>query len=138
MKNEITIITRNKEEFVRHLKSKFLLFHLSNIFFRDIHYGIISFAESKGKRISYGHAEELAYGIIRNLEESAILKPIKPGSWMLNYPQFRKPLAKPEPAAKAAPVSSLTKPSPATLTGVGSQPAPTSGNTGAEGVRASR
>lgn len=125
MKNEFEIITGNKEEFIRFLKSKFSLFHLSNVFFRDFQYGIISFAESKGAQMSYGRAEELAKLVIQNLEGSGILKLIKPGSWMLSYPEFRKPSVKPEPALKPAPVMSTPKPNPATQTGAGAQPAAT-------------
>jgi hypothetical protein len=119
MKNELEIIAGNKEEFIRFLKSKYSLFHLSNVFFRDLQYGIISFEESKGAQIPYGRAEEVAKLVIQNFEQSGILKLIKPGSWMLNYPEFRKPSVKPSPS------TSTPKPNPATQTGAGAQPAVT-------------
>ena len=122
MKNDFEIIASNKIEFIRFLKTKYSLFHLSNVFFRDFQYGIMSYAESRGEHISYGRAEEVAKLVINNLEGSGILKPIKPGSWMLNYPEFRTP------SAKVAPPASSAKPTPSARTVVGTQPAATTGN----------
>lgn len=85
------------------------MYHCSNMFFRDFHYGVLSYAESKGRKISYGAAEELAAIVIADLEKSGILKPIKPGSWMLNYPEFRAVSLKPAPATKPAVSSAIPK-----------------------------
>jgi hypothetical protein len=38
--------------------------------------------------------------LIDSLMHSGILKPIKPGSWMLNYPEFRTVSTKTETSAK--------------------------------------
>ncbi|HTY39385.1 MAG TPA: hypothetical protein VMH23_19870 [Bacteroidota bacterium] len=92
----------NTDELLRFLKSRTQVFHLSNIFFRDMHYGIQAFALAKGRRLSFGAAEELAGILIRKLEEGGILRPIKPGSWMLNYPEFKKESTKPVPASTPA------------------------------------
>ncbi|MCX6135611.1 MAG: hypothetical protein NTU47_17525 [Ignavibacteriales bacterium] len=102
----------SKEEFLHHLKSRMHMYHCSNMFFRDFHYGILSYAEVKGRKISYGAAEELATIVISDLEKSGILKPIKPGSWMLNYPEFRTVSLKPSPAAKPAASAAPPKPLP--------------------------
>ena len=101
MKNSSTRLIGNNEELLRYLKSRTHAYHLSNLFFRDFHYAILSFAETKGQRVSYGDAEELAGLFIASMEKDGILKPIKPGSWMLNYPEFKKVSVKP-----AAPVHS--------------------------------
>jgi hypothetical protein len=99
----------NSEELLRFLKSRTHAYHLSNLFFRDFHYAILAYVESKGKKTSYGRAEELALQVISDLEQSGILKSIKPGSWMLNYPEFRKESVKPAPAAKPGPVATAPK-----------------------------
>jgi hypothetical protein len=127
MKNDFEIIVSNKTDFIHLLKTKFSLFHLSNIFFRDVQYGIMSYAEARREHISYGRAEELAKLVINNLEGSGILKPIKPGSWMLNYPEFRTP------SAKATPPSSAPKanaPTPA-IAGTSSAAVPVTPSAGA-------
>ncbi len=104
MNTQLEHIIGNKEDFIHHLKSRFELYHLSNVFFRDIQYGIMSFAEGKGVKVTYGQAEEAATTLIRDLEASRTLKLIKAGSWMLNYPAFRKPSTKPSAAPAAAKV----------------------------------
>jgi len=90
MPNHPKTLIENTEELLQHLKSRTHAYHLSNVFFRDFQYAILSFADGKGLKISYGMAEALAGQFIAALEESAILKPIKPGSWMLNYPEYKK------------------------------------------------
>jgi len=92
----------DKEELLRYLKGRTHAYHLSNLFFRDFHYAILSYAHSKGRRISYGEAEELAALYIASLQEAGIVKPIKPGSWMLNYPAFKKVSEKHAASLKAA------------------------------------
>jgi hypothetical protein len=91
------------------LKSRTPLYHQSNVFFRDFHYGIIAYGELKHKKLSYGKAEELAQELISALEQSGILRLIKPGSWMLDYPEFRKPSSKVEAASKPGSGSAVAK-----------------------------
>ena len=110
MDEKLKSLLENKEDFLRFLKSKAQLFHLSNVFFRDFQYGIISYAENKGWNMRYGAAEELAKQLVIALEKSGVLKPVKPGSWMLNYPEFRTPVSKREPPAKSAPSAVAAKP----------------------------
>ena len=126
MKNDFETIISSKIEFVRFLKTRASLFHLSNVFFRDIQYGIMSYAESKGDQISYGRAEEVAKLVINNLEGSGILKPVKQGSWMLYFPEFRTP------SVKVTSPSSALKPTPSTQTVAGTQPATAAENASAE------
>jgi hypothetical protein len=109
MPKSSTRLIENKEELLRYLKSRTHAYHLSNLFFRDFHYAILSSAEMKGQRISYGDAEELAGLFIASLEKSGILKPVKPGSWMLNYPEFKKVSDKPAAPAKRVGAQSVSK-----------------------------
>lgn len=124
MTRTLNEIVDSNEGFLGFMKSRTQLYHLSNVFFRDFHYGVIAYGEVRGKKISYGMAEELATQLVSSLEHSGFLRPIKPGSWMLNYPQFRKPSTKSEAATKpssgaavakiaiATPSSGLASPSP--------------------------
>ncbi len=114
MDRNLRLLTDNLKDFMLYLKSRYSLFHLSNVFFRDIHYGIMSYLETKRVKLGYGQAEQLAGRLIEELERSNILKPIKGGSWMLNYSEFRKPPAKPE----APPKPAAAAPRPAATAGV--------------------
>lgn len=118
MPKSLTILIENQEELLRYLKGRTHAYHLSNLFFRDFHYAILAFAESKGRKISYGDAEDLAGLFITSLERSGILKPVKPGSWMLNYPEFKKVSEK--PAAPAKPAAGQTAARPVAMTQSGS------------------
>jgi hypothetical protein len=88
------------EEFLNFLKSRTHLYHQSNVFFRDFQYGLMSLGETKGKKIRYDRAEELAKEIVSRFEQAGTLRLIQSGSWMLNYPAFKKPSTKTEAATK--------------------------------------
>ena len=123
-RSAMTLI-ENKEELLRYLKNRTHAYHLSNLFFRDFHYAILSFAESKRQKLSYGDAEKMAEVFIESLVQSGILKPVKPGSWMLNYPEFRKVSEKPASLAKAATPQVVTKPVAVSKVGASVSTSPT-------------
>jgi hypothetical protein len=102
MSNHKEQLIQNSDELLRFLKARTHAYHKSNLFFRDFHYAIIAFAESKGQQVSYGDAEELAHRFVASLEKSGVLKLVKPGSWMLNFPEFLKQSSKPAPSPKPA------------------------------------
>jgi hypothetical protein len=105
MDGKLKLLADNTRDLFLYLKSKYHLLHLSNVFFRDLQYGLMSYFESKGVKLGYGEAEEITKRFVELLEGSDILKPIKNGSWMLNYPDFKKPSAKPEAPAKSVAAS---------------------------------
>ena len=51
----VTIIVENQKDFLKYLKSKFPLYHLSNIFFRDFHYGVMNYLMAYNKKIGRAH-----------------------------------------------------------------------------------
>lgn len=87
------LIIQNSEEFLKYLKSKFSLFHKSNIFSRDIHYGVIHFLKDKNINISHSKSEAIASDVLNYFEKENILKKIDDRSWMLNYEEFITPKA---------------------------------------------
>lgn len=109
MKTKSPLI-QDKTDFLRFLKSKFHLYHGSNVFFRDFQYGIMAYAEEKHSHISYAGAEDLAGDVVTQLTAAGILKAIKPGSWMLNYDSFRRPPSKPEAAPKVNAIAAPATP----------------------------
>lgn len=83
------MISKNEKEFLLFLKSKFALFHLSNVFFRDIHYGVWEYLERQRVKLRYEEAEGVARDIVTVLEEKNILRRLNERTWLLNYPEFR-------------------------------------------------
>jgi hypothetical protein len=112
----MTSLVQDTADFLRFLKSRFHLYHCSNVFFRDFQYGIMAYAEEKGTHVSYGNAEELAQEIIVRLTAAGILKGINPGTWMLNYVPFRTPSTKSEAAPKVNAAAAPAKPAAAWTT----------------------
>ena len=121
-------VVDTNEGFLSYLKTRSHLYHQSNVFFRDFHYGIIAYGKSAGKKISYGRAEQLAGELVSSLEQSGFLRRITPGSWMLNYPGFRKPSSKSEAASKPSSGPAVAKIAIATPSSGLASPLP-SGNT---------
>lgn len=108
MNEKIKLLTENRKEVLLFLKGRYLLFHLSNVFFRDLHYGVMAYFEMKRIKCTYIDAELITRNWIESLEQANIFKRIDGGSWMLNYPEFKKPAVKPAVAAK--PVAPAAKP----------------------------
>jgi hypothetical protein len=102
--NSVELVTGNESEFLRFLKSKFTLIHQSNLFFRDFHYGVMSFLAGKGVRLKYHDAEKVARDAAAAFESKGILKKIDHQSWLLNYPEFALPRVE-----KKAPAAAVTE-----------------------------
>lgn len=99
--NAVEHIVNNKAEFLKYLRSKFPLIHESNVFFRDLHYGLMSYVEEKlNEKMKYLDAEKAAYAVAADLEKQGIFRKMDDRTWLLNYPEFALPRA--VPAAKAA------------------------------------
>lgn len=112
--NKLGYIIDNQTEFLEFLKSKFSLYHASNVFFRDFHYGIMAFAEEKmNSSAKYLVAEELARQVTAKLEEKGILSRIDPQTWLLNYPEFALPKVVPAPKPTPAAAPKVAVPIPA-------------------------
>ena len=84
-------VIKNKSEFLKFLRSKFTRIHLSNIFFRDFHYGVMSYLEDHGMKMKYYDAEKVAREVASALEKNGIFKRIDHQSWLLSYPEFALP-----------------------------------------------
>jgi hypothetical protein len=105
------LILTHSGDFLPFLKSRVPVFHLSNVFFRDIHYSVIAFAAEHGVRVGYTEAEDIAHRLIERLEKDRALLPIDKQSWSVNKEAFRKPNTKPAgPAAPAKPAAPAAQP----------------------------
>ena len=77
-----------QQVFLNFLKAKFPVFHNSNFFFRDLHYGIKSYFEKKGKELSYSLSEQIAQQYAEHLETEGIFVKIADKTWRLEFPEF--------------------------------------------------
>lgn len=88
---EVNVIINNQAGFLRFLKSKFPVIHNSNLFFRDIHYGIMWYLQEHNLNGRYQVAEKAAKEVVKTFEQNGIFTKIDHQTWMLNYPEFALP-----------------------------------------------
>lgn len=81
-------IIKDEKIVLSYLKSRYPLFHKSNVFFRDIQFGLKHFLENRNIYITYTESEQLAQQFIQHLESNSILKKISENIYLLNYPEF--------------------------------------------------
>ncbi|MEK7249709.1 MAG: hypothetical protein AAB209_04720 [Bacteroidota bacterium] len=106
---QLEYVLNNEKEVLAFLKSQYPLYHLSNVFFRDVQYGIQKMFERQGKKVGYPDAEKIAREFVGKLEKEKILTPIDRQSWVLNYPEYKTVAVKPAAPAKAAPGAAPVK-----------------------------
>jgi hypothetical protein len=108
-------ILNNERDVLSYLKTRFPLFHESNIFFRDVQYGIQSMLREQGIRVSYTEAERLARDILERLERTSVLIRLDRQTWRVNDMEYKTPqVKKPAAAGKAAaPAASSAAPAQA-------------------------
>ena len=94
-------ILSHSGEFLQFLRGRVPVFHLSNVFFRDIHYAVMAFAALHGLSLDYTRGEDVARRVIEKLEKEKVFVPIDRQTWTVFNAEFRKPSTK--PAAVAAP-----------------------------------
>ena len=81
-------IVGNQATFLQFMRTRTPMYHLSNIFLRDIHFTIIEFFKMKGTRILNTEAEQIAKEIATIFEKKNLLKKVNPQTWTLLYPEF--------------------------------------------------
>jgi hypothetical protein len=74
--------------FLNYLKAKFPIFHNSNLFSRDFQYGLKSFLEKKGIKISDNNLVTLSGQFSSFYETQGIFIKTSNQGWKLNYPDF--------------------------------------------------
>jgi hypothetical protein len=77
-----------QQMFLDYLKAKFPVFHNSNFFFRDLHYGIKSYFEKRGTELSYSDSEHVARLYTEHLEEEKIFVKITDKTWRVDLPEY--------------------------------------------------
>lgn len=112
MSSRLQLITGNDREFLLFMKARYHLYHASNVFFRDLHYGVMSFLELRKQNTGYTATEALTREVISHLERTGILRPIDDRTWMVVHEEFRptpkKVVPPTRPAAPAPAVRSAS------------------------------
>jgi hypothetical protein len=107
---QLEYVLSNDKEVLGFIKNHYPMYHLSNVFFRDVQYGIQKMFERRGDKLKYPDAEKIAKQFVEKLEKEKVFNRIDQQSWVLNYPEYKKPVitaaAAAKPAAGAAPMKS--------------------------------
>ena len=114
MKDQSRFIINGQQEFLEFLKSRFHMIHESNVFFRDLHYGVMGYLASKKFSSRYSVSEDVTWKVVQAFVEARLFIPIDGQTWMLNYPDFKKASSKPVVPSKPATSATKTAPSAAT------------------------
>lgn len=104
------IIARDRE-FLEFLHSRYHLIHASNVFFRDLHYGVMTFLERQKLEQGYVEAEATTREVIAHFETTGVLQALDERTWMVTHEEFRLPQKKaaapPAKPAAAAPAPAV-------------------------------
>lgn len=83
--NHLEELKNNQEIFFNFMKEKYHIYYNSNIFARDLQYGIKQYFEKKDIKITYPFAEELMHDYTQYLEEQGDLTRLTVNSWRVNF-----------------------------------------------------
>lgn len=81
-------ILGNQVEFLQFMRSRAPLYHLSNVFLRDLHFSVLEFLKKKGITIRQTEAEQVAREIGVQFERKNIFRKLNANTWVLYYPEF--------------------------------------------------
>lgn len=132
MKAQEYLLTHSTE-FLGFLKTRVPVYHLSNIFFRDVHYAVIDFLGAQGMKVRHTPAESLARLVLERLEKEKMLVKLDHQTWMVKHPEYRTPVRKTAPAAAPARPAAAAPP----VQGAGTQARPAVGTDAAGAPAAS-
>jgi len=113
---EATKVAERWRDVLLFLKSHYPVYHASNVFFRDLQFGVQKYCARHGARVDNATAERLAHELAAKLEAEKVFRKLDTQTWVVDFPEYRKPQSKPAaaaPAAKPAPAAPAAKPAPA-------------------------
>ena len=99
----LSMIGKEKELFQFMKENGYPIYHLSNIFKRDIEYGIRDYYRTHIKKdVGTLSSRSLAKELIEYLLTQNIFSPLATNTWILNMPEFLNQPIKAEPQKEAA------------------------------------
>ncbi len=81
-------IIGNQVEFLNFMKTRAQLIHLSNVFFRDLHFAVMEFLRKKNVAVGQSEAEVVAREVAVHFEKKNIFRKMNMQTWTLNYPDY--------------------------------------------------
>jgi hypothetical protein len=101
--NRTEFVLNNSRDVLDFLRTRFPVYDRSNLFLRDVQYGIQAMFIQRGVRVNYSDAEAIAGAFVEKLEKEKILVPIDHMSWVVHYPDYRTPVRKKAEAPASVP-----------------------------------
>ena len=89
--NYAETIANDAPGFLRFLKTRFMLIHASNLFYRDLLAGVVQYLHQKGTVVDSRTAGATTIALAGLLETRGIFKRIDHQTWLLNFPEFALP-----------------------------------------------
>jgi len=83
------LMTQNTSAFLEFFRSKFPIFHLSNVFYLDIKYALNSYLLSNRIKLGEMELDTLTETLISKMVSEGVLKEVSGNTWTLIYPEFR-------------------------------------------------
>ncbi len=84
MENHYDYLIKNEEVFLNFLREKYPVVNKSNLFLRDLEYGIKHFFELKGEKMDYEKISKVAKNLISKLEKENKLELVFKNTWKVN------------------------------------------------------
>lgn len=101
MKALLEYVINNKTEVLHFLKSRYPLYHNSNLFLRDVQFGLILFFQKKRRKVRNRDAEKIARGFLEHLQKANVVHQLDRQTWWLSLPEFQlNPVSKPAGSGK--------------------------------------
>ena len=83
--NYFEMLEQHSVVFFNFLKEKYPVFINSNIFYRDIQFGIKAFFDKKDIHLTYAQTENLTNQITIFYEKKRVLEKLNKNTWKVNY-----------------------------------------------------
>jgi hypothetical protein len=64
---------------------------MSNVFFRDLVYGVSEYLAKRNVKVGFTEAETIAHEVITNFEKRGMLRRVNAQGWVVTYPEFTTP-----------------------------------------------
>ncbi len=99
--SHVHIVLENKTEVFEFLRKRYPMIHASNVFYRDLLYGLQAYLASKGVTVRGRNLEGYVQNFIDAMVHEGTFHPFDHQTWTLNYPEFRTPAIPKTTPAKA-------------------------------------
>lgn len=89
LQNLKNLVFSEQSTILNFFKSRFPLFHNSNIFFRDMQFTINAFFELKSIFIGYSLCEQITKDFFAHLEKQNMAVPVSTNAWKINNELYK-------------------------------------------------